>query len=289
MTAAASETPAGSDRRRANIPLALVDVPPRLRRVDPAWVAVLAAMIDRDGQLQAVEVVEAAGRYRLVYGNHRVEAMLSLGRDTIEADVWSDAAFRNSASERMRAVTENMVRRELTALDRALHLAEWQRLHEALHPTTARGKWARAAADEAPAGKTANLAVLGFAAEAAAAVGLSERAIRRAVQIARGLSDATVALLSLHSIADNQLELLALAEMDRDEQEAVAGLIAAGDAGTVVGAMSLRAGAAVVAGEDPQMRRLTNGWARLQPAQRFAFLDSHAADVDAWLAARRRS
>jgi uncharacterized ParB-like nuclease family protein len=71
------------------IPLTQIDVGPRLRPVDPAWVELLAASLAERGQDTPITVrpAEEAGRYMLVAGGHRVAAAEVAGLEALDAFV----------------------------------------------------------------------------------------------------------------------------------------------------------------------------------------------------------
>jgi ParB family transcriptional regulator, chromosome partitioning protein len=103
--------------------IAAIDIFDRLRPVDPSVVQAIAASITETAQLNAITVraADAAGnRARLVAGAHRLAAMVLLGRDTIRAR-WITA---DDEAARLLEIDENLIRAELTALDRAYFLAE---------------------------------------------------------------------------------------------------------------------------------------------------------------------
>ena len=68
------------------IPVASIDVGARLRQTDPAWVEALSVLINEQGVLHPISVVhENSGRYSLLAGAHRLDAVKALGWDTIDA------------------------------------------------------------------------------------------------------------------------------------------------------------------------------------------------------------
>nr|WP_294547597.1 ParB N-terminal domain-containing protein [uncultured Rhodopila sp.] len=111
-----------------SITLDVIDVGERLRAVDPAHVEALAAGIEARGLLSPIEVTPSAtaGRYDLVAGAHRLAAVKSLGGATIAAFV---RAVDDPHERRLIEIEENLIRHDLTALDRAVFLAEWKRVY----------------------------------------------------------------------------------------------------------------------------------------------------------------
>ena len=118
------------------VPLDLIDATDRLREVNEAYAQVLAhAFQGPGGQRTPIEIVRRGERYRLVYGAHRFRAAEINGQAEIKA-IATDAS---DAELRLREIDENLIRHELTALDRARFLAERKRLYEALNPAARHG------------------------------------------------------------------------------------------------------------------------------------------------------
>jgi ParB family chromosome partitioning protein len=208
--------------------LAAIDVVDRLRPADPALVEALAASISENGLLQAITVRPAddeGNRAVLVAGAHRLAAMALLGRETIRAR-WMGA---DAAAARLVEIDENLIRAELTALDRAYFLAERKRIYLDLHPETGHGKAKKA--KERPNGKDAMFASFpAFADDAAAKLGFSVRTIQSAIKLAAALDPAAIAALRGSRLADNAAQLKALAGLPAERQRAVAEAIASGSA-----------------------------------------------------------
>lgn len=154
--------------------------------------------------------------FRLVAGLHRLEACKRLGWTEIEA-VFIEA---DELKARLAQIDENLVRQELTDLERAEALAERKRLYEALHPQ------ARTGPGRPPKN---NETVSPFSVDTAAKLGVSPRTIQQDVQIAGRLTPAVRDLIRNTPLADKKRELLELARLCPDEQEAVARTVTGGE------------------------------------------------------------
>ena len=99
-----------------HVPVAEVQVGSRMRHVDDDAVEALVARIERDGVLQPI-VVTAQGA--LVAGAHRLQACRRLGLPHIPARVVELDAQAAELAE----IEENLVRLDLTVLQRAEHVA----------------------------------------------------------------------------------------------------------------------------------------------------------------------
>ncbi|WP_269220953.1 ParB/RepB/Spo0J family partition protein [Brevundimonas vesicularis] len=190
-----------------------IDASERLREISEAHAQVIAAsMLEHEKaggrrQLQAVELVQRGDGYRLVYGAHRLRAHQINGWDEIDAEI----VTLTDAGLRLREIDENLIRHELTALDRARFLSERKRLFEALNPAAKRGGDRRS-------DQTANVAVWSFSADIAEKTGLSERTVFRAVALIENLAPAAIARLRDTPLASNQAALEALSKQPHERQ-----------------------------------------------------------------------
>lgn len=215
------------------IALDRVQIGPRLREVDPDWVEVISESMRERGQRTPIEVraADGDGTYRLIAGGHRVVAAQRLGWAEITASVQQV----NDLEARMAEIEENLIRHELTPLDRARFLAEHQAVWQALHPETKRGGKGRGRAT-GQLGQAGQAFFERFDEVIAAKIQASPRDIRRAVFRGQHIADDVRAAISGHPIARKGAELDALARLKPDEQRAVAKIILAGTAETVVAA-----------------------------------------------------
>ena len=211
-----------------------IDLPPdRLRPVNPDWAAALAAQIEAGAALPPVLIRPCEAddgrdvRYRLVVGAHRLEAHRLAGRTAIPATVRA----MTDPEARMAEIDENLVRHELTILDRAIFLPDALALGEELHPETKRGgdRKSRKINEDI---KRQSLP-FDFSTEAAERIGLSERSIRGAVALASALAPETIALARRTYLVDHGSDLAALARLRPDQQRAAVEAIAAGKARTL--------------------------------------------------------
>lgn len=263
---------------RQIIQIAEIDTSGRLRELRPDWVAAIAEQVQAGDVLPPIEVApKPQGGWRLLIGGHRVAGHQQAGRTEIEADV-ADFSADDEPACRMREIKENLVRAELTALDRAVALAEWKRIYEAQNPLPKRG---RPNADEMIA-ETAKIFVERFSAAAAKALGVSERSIYAAIEIAS--IDAIVRReLALHPIADNQAELLALARESVPRQRKIAAHLLDAESGISSVADAVAAIDKTPAPERAAAwERISNTFSKLKEAQQYAFFDAHADAIKAW-------
>ena len=173
---------------------------------------------------------EDAGLFALVAGAHRLEAARRLGWTHIEAMI-----VEGTPDEvRLIEIDENLARAELTVLDRARFLATRKRIYLRLHPAQRRGG-DRKSVDYKEENLTAKFAVRSFADEVGASAGLSERAVRRAVDIGEKLDDQAAADLAGTGLADREGELHALSRMPASKQRVIAAICRDAPRGATLG------------------------------------------------------
>ena len=245
--------------------LDLIDVPAnRLRDLEPAWVDHLAGLISVAGLHQPILVRPTGERFELVAGEHRHAAVVKLGHETIMAvveDLTDDQA-------RLAEIDENLIRRELSVLDRAIFLAERKAVWERMHPETQHGG-DRKSLKTQPENQVANLATR-FSADAAEKVGMSERSVQRACNIAAGLTPDTVAQLRGTYLVDHQRDLEAFVAMSPDSQKIALTKIVCGEAQNIREAFRQPG---EVAGPPPVTAvKLLDFWSRASAKEKRQFL-----------------
>lgn len=209
---------------REEIDISKIDMSNRLRPINDAHVAILAQNI-RDSRLRTpIEVVVKGDRYRLIAGGHRVVAFKLLQRPKIEADLYE----ASTDEARLLEIDENLIRHELNPLDRAVFLAERKALWEKLHPETKRGGNKNVGKSKAKS-QNDTVSFWSFARETAEKIGISERAIQRAVSIATGLTPETRKAIAGSTFARKQSELLVLAKLTPSQQQKLLPLLLSPD------------------------------------------------------------
>lgn len=265
------------------IPIDTIDASGRLRETRPEWVAVLAEELTAGENLPPIEVVATETGHRLIAGAHRLLAHRQVGRIEIEADVKDASAYADAAACRLREIKENMVRFELTVLDRAVALAEWKRLYEAANPLPKRGR---------PSSKetlqdAAKIFAERFSSAAASALNISERSIYFAVEIAT-IDEAVRRELTLHPIADNQGELLALARESAARQRKIAARLLDAESGITSVADAVAAiDKTPPPDRAPAWEKVSNTFSKLKAAEQYAFFDAHADAIKAWMQSKK--
>ena len=199
-----------------SIPIASIRIENRLRPLNDAKVAELAASIAELGLLQPIGIRPDG---TLVYGYHRLEACKRLGWTEIPAVVVDGDDLRAELAE----ISENLIRNELTLLERAEHLARLKTVYEQLYPNTRGvGRPTKNGATVAP-----------FSSWAAAQTGLAQRTVQHYVQLAESVAPEVRNAIRRTPIASDGAELKSLASLEPQQQRAVAELIASREAVSV--------------------------------------------------------
>lgn len=188
----------------------------RSRDVDPVWVSALASTFRATEMLNPITLWRSPEGPRLVAGAHRLAAQVQNGEIHIMAK-WSEAVTFEDA--KVLEITENIVRRDLSALDRAEHLFDLKGAYEALHPETKNG------AQGGRGGQKNENEIISFSKDAAEKVGLSDRAIQLAVAMWKGLSPASKVTAQGTWLADHQAGLMQLSKETVGQQAKALALI----------------------------------------------------------------
>lgn len=156
------------------LPLDRIIVGKRLRPVDADYVQMLARSMRESGQHTPIQVGPAGddGRHTLIAGGHRVAAAAAAALPALQAIVFTGSELE----ARLLEVDENLMRHELSELDRAVFLAERKVIYEAMRPQTRHG------GDRTSKQVEENFHLLppgeSFAAATAKKLGVSDRQVR---------------------------------------------------------------------------------------------------------------
>ncbi|MBX9592767.1 MAG: ParB N-terminal domain-containing protein [Roseomonas sp.] len=196
----------------------------RVRRLNGAWVDLIAASMRERGQDTPITVgpADEDGRHALIAGAHRLAAARQAGLQRISAMVRAETG----AAADLLEIDENLLRHELTQLDRSVFLARRQQIWERLYPDTAHGKARKGAAGQ----KTTGLSFMPetFTAATARSLGLDQRSIQRAIARARIAEDVRE-MIAHHPIANSGAQLDQLVALPVAEQRRVAQALARAD------------------------------------------------------------
>ena len=162
----------------------------------------------------------------LVAGYHRLEACKELGWETIPAQI----VEADELTAELIEIDENLIRNELTVLERGEVLKRRKEIYEAMYPETKHG-----GLPGLPGGGKApkNEMISSFAIDTANKTGYSPRTIQQEVQIVNKLDENVKEKIRDTELANNKTELLKLARLDKEEQNKIVEKIITGTARNV--------------------------------------------------------
>jgi ParB family chromosome partitioning protein len=201
----------------------------RLRALDHESVERLKESISRIGLKTPISVRSSGHGWTLVSGRHRLEACIALGLDEIPVV----AETGSELEARLWEIAENLHRAELTALERAEHISLWiglrgergeGRSHDQagdklgqVGAVSELDKAAQAVPPPAGGGRGREGGVRAAARELGVSQTDARRAVHRVDRIAPAVREA---LRDMPEIADNGVELDALAALPAEQQAA---------------------------------------------------------------------
>lgn len=263
------------------IAISAIDVPEgRLSAVRAARVETIGKTARAVGQLQAINVIdEGGGRFTLLAGAKRLAALDLAGENEIDARV-HPAGSLDDDGRRLVEIVENLDRQDLSALERAEHLAALKAIHERVFPEAKRGG---RRGNQHTGGQRRQNEIFSFSQQAAEITGLSRRAIEVAVAIVAGLSDLSKARIGGTWLEDHQAGLKLLAAQDQSVQDAVLDLLFSTppEAATVADALALTQGRRLLSAAEKMFAATLGNFSRMAAPQREAFFDAHEAAVRA--------
>jgi len=186
------------------IPINRIKVKRGRRKVNPEKVSQISESITAIGLLHPISVNK---KYELVAGHHRLEAFKKLGRKSIPAII-TEKGLKADLAE----IDENLIREELSVLERGECLKKRKEIYETLYPTSYKGGPGRGHTEKQ------RTAFVPFTEDSANKTGSSRRYIEQAVQIASNIPSDIKKMISNTELADNKVELLQLARLDKKLQ-----------------------------------------------------------------------
>jgi N6-adenosine-specific RNA methylase IME4 len=177
-------------------------------------VQALAESIATLGLLQPIVVTPQNGAYHLVAGYHRLLACRSLGWTTIDAIVLGGDDLLVELAE----IDENLIRNELSYLERAEHLARRKEIYEALYPEAKKGLYGHKGTQVIT---KAENEIVSFSEDTATKTGLTPRSIQYDVQIATQIAPDVRDAIRGSPLAYSKQDLLVLARQEPDIQRQI--------------------------------------------------------------------
>nr|WP_246534538.1 ParB N-terminal domain-containing protein [Aliiroseovarius lamellibrachiae] len=257
----------------------IVDAEKRLRPVSEVGVESLIASINELGVIKDPIHVRRKGRGNdtllvLIAGGHRLAAAKRLGWDDIPARVWADVTDDFAT---LMEIDDNLSGAELSVLELSVFLAKRKRVYERLHPEVKHG------AQGGRGGNQNEADIMSFSKSVAEKRELSDRHIRRFIQIGEALSEREVATLGAAKAPLKLKDLLELAKINEPIVRAdVVGKLAEGSVKSAAEAMAMLKPAASTAPKDPAddaFNALLKAWTRTPMAAKRRFVDELRDDL----------
>lgn len=240
-----------------------ITVGDRLRAVDAAWVEAIAESIKHNGQSTPIQVRRLVnGRWHLVSGAHRLAACQRLG-----IEVRAEVVDCDDLYARLMEIDENLFRRELNPLDRAVFLADRKAVYLELYPETRNG------AHGHNKGKNEKL-TMSFSTSTSQKTGMSPATIKRAVQIADHIPPDVRKRLTGTPLAEKQSDLLYLAGLEPSVQRRAVTLVVDGEVRTLRAAVARIQGTAAPesSSDDRAVERMLALWGRSSKVAKGRFI-----------------
>ena len=198
--------------RGITLRLGAIEIPSTTRAYNATAVVGLKQSIAAIGLQSAPTCIERDGRYVLVAGRHRLEALRLLGVDSVMCRLvdFSDLEAR------MWTISENLHRAELGEVQRSQQMAEYVKLsNEKREADLQTGQLAQ---NESRRDDGRGHRHEGGNSQAARDLGVTREEVRRAQTIA-SLPEATLAAAEDFDLDDNQSALLAAARVEEPEEQ----------------------------------------------------------------------
>ena len=241
-----------------------ITVADRLRAVDAAWVEAIAESIEHNGQSTPIQVRRlVTGCWHLVSGAHRLAACQRLG-----IEVRAEVVDCDDLHARLIEIDENLFRRELNPLDRAVFLAERKAVYLELYPETKNG------AQGGRGGKKNEKLTMSFSKNSSLKTNMSPATIKRAVQIAEHIPADVRKRLTGTVLAEKQSDLLYLAGLEPGVQRRAVTLVVDGEVSTLRAAVARIQGTAAPepSSDDRAVERMLDLWGRSSKAAKARFI-----------------
>jgi ParB family chromosome partitioning protein len=230
----------------------------------------IASVGDVDQPITVWPMAKPIGKadHQLVAGGHRLAGAHKAAIAEISVDV---RQFASAAEARLAEIDENLLRPDLSALERAVHLAARKRVYDELHPEAKHGGDRRSTKRQEQI-KRQSLP-FGFSKVVADAVGLSERSIRDAVALAEELGDELIGQLLDTPLADNASDLKALVKLPAAKRLRVVERVKQGKPRALPEALlAAGIGKAAVAVDEQVFRALVGLWGRASKKTKTRFM-----------------
>jgi N6-adenosine-specific RNA methylase IME4/ParB-like chromosome segregation protein Spo0J len=169
------------------------------------------------GLINPITITE---NYHLIAGYHRLEACKELGWKTMPVKA-------NELTAELIEIDENLIRNELTVLERGETLKRRKEIYEAMYPESKKGQYGKKGTDIK---RKAENEIISFSEDTANKTGFSSRTVQQEVQIADKIDEEVKEIIRETELADNKTELLKIARQNKEKQKELVEKIVTGTA-----------------------------------------------------------
>lgn len=261
------------------------------RPLNQNWVDVLAESIAEQGLINPISVRPVETGYMLITGRHRLAALKQnidfdfIGPSTITVTVRNYDDKKDGNYYRFEEVSENLIRNELSALDRAQAMFDLDAFYKGLYPELKRG------GDRKSIDAQNQTAIVAVWSELLEKVGMSERSFMRAKAIWKGLSQPSIARIYGTWLADHQASLMLLAEQKPAQQKEILDLLLVDDpkVTSVAEALTIVNGERLVPASERRIASTQSNLVAMNRQERISVLSSfkdeilEIAQMNGWL------
>ena len=202
------------------VPIFQIKVNDGRREADPEGIQELADSISQVGLINPITIDQEC---TLIAGLHRLEAAKLLGWTEIECTVSSLEGLLVELAE----VDENVVRKDLSAVEYSDLLLRRKEIYEALHPETKNGGDRKS--EKIRTSKCRSDLEMSFAQDTADKLGVSRRTVERQIQTAKNLSPEAKDIIRETGIKLTKKDALKLSRLAPEQQTDAARQFAAKD------------------------------------------------------------
>lgn len=256
------------------------------RKLAPKWVVTIAESMNEIGLINPIEIVQDGSGCLLISGAHRLAAAAQLGWDSIPAIIKSALEVQTATDIKLREISENLIRNNLSILDRSFDMTEWRDFYTANHEMNKGGR-PKTTPKEAWAEELSTNFALSFSDAAQATLNISRTSVFNYLRVA-SIGEDMRQRISLHPTADNLTELLALAAEPEDRRTKIVDILTAEEpkAATVAGAIAI-IDEVPAATRVERWQKIYTKFSVLKEREQHQFFEANASAINDWLEARK--
>ena len=191
------------------------------RAVKSEYVQKLADSIKQIGLINPITITPDN---TLIAGYHRLNAFILLGKVRIPAITLNLSDLETRLAE----IDENLIRNDLSVLERGDQLLERKRIYEELYPETKAGVSQAIGSNVAQGNNVSEIISPTFTEDTADKTGKSRRTIEQEIKISRDIAPEVKDKIRDTDLADHKTDLIKLSRLEPEKQAAVVDTVISG-------------------------------------------------------------